>query len=131
MADDSKPRLGGGDVNINLMNGSGDPESFTLVPSYNAARVLSAQTGGMLKAMQRVMDGDIEAVVSIITLGLGYGMASNRAPKDLAERVWKTGMSDETGGLGERCITYLRILMAGGRLPGVTSEGGQDGAERP
>lgn len=100
-----------------------------LKPTFSAARSLSLQ-GGVMKAMQRVLDGDVETVVAVISLGLGYGTASRRAPTDLAERVWQTGISDDSGGLGERCITYLRVLLNGGRLPADREPAG-DGTDDP
>lgn len=118
-----RPRLGVGDVKITLLDQDGNPEEFVLKPSYNAARLLSAKSGGMMKTMQSVVDGDIDAVVQIISLGLGHGTSTSRGPKDLAERVWRTGLSDEAGGLAERAVTYLRVLMAGGRLPATDSGG--------
>lgn len=111
---DEKPRMGAGDVEIHLLDADGQPERLVLKPSYNAAHALSAQSGGIFKVMQRIVDGDVAAVVATISLGLGYG-SGNRAPADLPERVWRTGLTDESGGLSERCITYLRVLMGGGR----------------
>jgi hypothetical protein len=129
---DEKPRLGAGDVKIMLDDGEGTMEELILRPSYNAAKILSSQGGGIMRMMQRVVDGDLDAVVSIITLGLGYVTQTRRGPKDLPERVWRTGLSDEAGGLSERCITYLRVLMAGGRMPQANSEeGAEEGSTDP
>lgn len=127
--DTEKPRLGAGDVRITLLKEDGTPEELVLRPSYNAARMLSAGSEGLMKLMQRVVAGDVEAAASIVSHGLGYGTGSNRGPKDLAERVWRTGLSDESGGLAERCIMYLRVLMAGGRLPASADAGADDGSD--
>lgn len=117
MSDKKAPRLGDGNVVITLVDSSGYPKEETLVPSYNAARTLSAQYGGLLRALDQVAAGNIEAVVAIITLGLGYGGARDTPPKDLAERIWRSGFSDDTGGIGERCAFYVRVLLSGGQTP--------------
>ena len=114
---ENKPRLGAGDVKIVLQNSQGEPEDLVLKPTYHAARTLSAQTGGLMKALQSVADLNTEMVVTVVALGLGYGRQGRPPPSDLPERVWNTGLSDDTGGLASQCIVYIRALMSGGQLP--------------
>lgn len=104
-------KLGGGDVPIQL-----DDEELVLRPTLYAAQTISRQSGGIAGAVERVLKLDFDAVLSVISIGLGYG-PSKKAPADLAERIWRTGLSDDTGSLAERAVTYLRVLSAGGRLP--------------
>lgn len=127
---ENRPRLGAGDVPIVLLNEHGEEEKLVLRPSYNAARIISSQAGGLTNAMQKVGDLDLETIVSVVTLGLGYSTQTRRAPKDLAERIYRTGFSDDTGQLAERCVTYIRVLMSGGQLP-VDPAPGEEGEEDP
>lgn len=122
-----KPRAGDGDVPVTI-----DGEEFVLTPNFNAAKLLSARSGGILNMVDRVVKLDVEAVLDVITLGLGYGPA-RRPPKDLAERIWRTGMTDSTGGLADRCIEYLHILANGGRplARDPDEEAHQDSANPP
>ncbi len=116
-ADDTKPRIGAGDVPITLVDAAGNPEALVLRPNYNAARTISAQSGGLLGALDRVAKLDLETITQVITLGLGYGTQSARGPKDLPQRIYQTGLADDTGGLAERCVLYLQVLMGGGQPP--------------
>lgn len=114
---DPRPRIGAGDVSITLLDPGGSPEQLVLRPNYNAARTISAQSGGLLGAIERVSKLDLEVITQVITLGLGYGTSSQRGPKDLPQRIYATGLTDDTGGLAERCVLYLQVLMSGGQMP--------------
>lgn len=127
----TRARLGAGDVPITLLNEAGDPEDLVLKPSYNAARTLSRTAGGLMGAMERVAKLDTDTVVQVITLGLGYDSQNRRAPRDLDERVWSTGLSDDSGGLAERCVTYIRVLMSGGKLPKTDEAEARDDSPDP
>lgn len=124
---ENRARLGAGDVAITLLDSSGNPEHLVLKPTYLAARTLSAQYGGLMKALERVAQLDIEVINAVITLGLGYGGSTRRGPVDLPDRIWRTGLNDNSGGLGERCVTYISVLMAGGQMPAPPEEAGADG----
>jgi hypothetical protein len=115
--------IGAGDVVINL-----DGEDKVLKPSYQAARTISSMQGGISGAIQRVVQLDIETVTQVVTLGLGYGQGQ-KPPKDLAEKIWRTGLTDDSGGLAERCVLFLRVLASGGRMPRDQKEGGDGGDE--
>jgi len=111
MSEEKKAQLGAGDVSLVL-----DGETVYLKPSYFAARTISQQTGGIQGAIERVLRVDMDAIVTVVTLGLGYGQ-QKPAPKDLAEKIWRAGLTDDTGRVVERAILYLRVLMGGGRMP--------------
>lgn len=127
-----KPRVGQGEVEIALLDAAGNPEKLVLRPSYGAARTISAQAGGLLGAMERVARGDVDAAVQVVQLGLGYH-GNARPPADLAERIWSTGFSDDSGGVLERCILFLRVLMSGGKMPAEqkAAEDGGPNAQTP
>ena len=121
--DTPKPRIGAGDVQITLLDPAGNPEALVLRPNYNAARTISAQSGGLMGAIERVSKLDLETITQVITLGLGYGTQSARGPKDLPQRIYATGLTDDPGGLAERCVLYLQVLMSGGQMPRKADDG--------
>jgi hypothetical protein len=94
---------------------------MVLRPTFHAARTISSRYGGTLSAAERVARLDLDVISDIIALGLGY-TSSRRHPSDLPERVWRTGLSDDTGGLAEKCILFLRTLASGGRPPRENEE---------
>lgn len=114
--------VGEGDVPVVITG-----EELTLKPSYNATRVISTTHGGIQSAMDKVLRLDVETITQVITLGLGF-TSTNRGPKDLPQRIYRTGFTDDTGRLAETCIKYLRVLASGGKAPSPTEEGG-DGSE--
>ena len=116
------PRIGAGDVPIKI-----DGEDLVLVPSFSAAKVLSARYGGLTVAIDRIGKLDVDVITDVLMLGLGYGQ-TRRPPADLPERIWRTGFTDESG-LAARCVDYLYVLMNGGRPP-ARGEGDQP-APRP
>jgi hypothetical protein len=122
-----RPAVGAGDIEISLLDSEGNPERFVLKPSYQAARTISAQSGGLIGAIERVARLDIEATNQIIQLGIGKDQMPRGGMAVLSDRVWRTGLSDEEGGIAERCIAYLRVLMNGGRAPQTSGDG--DGAK--
>jgi hypothetical protein len=116
----SRPALGAGDVVIVLGQGD-DAEEMVLRPTYRAAKTLSTKYNGLSSVIERVLRLDFEIVVDVIGIGLGY-TSTKRPPEDLAERVFHTGLTDDTGGLAERCVTFLHALAGGGRLPDKSEE---------
>lgn len=112
--------LGAGDVVITL--GQGDNgEELTLRPHWKAAKTLSTKYNGLSSVIERVLRLDISVVVDVIAVGLGY-TSTKRPPEDLERRIYETGLTDDTGGLAERCVTYLHVLAGGGRLPDSSSD---------
>lgn len=99
----SKPALGAGNVTINL-----DGESVTLRPTLQAAQAISRQSGGISGAVRAVGQFDLDAIVSVVTLGLG--LTGNDA-KEVPGRVYRTGLTDLIGPVSN----YLTILANGGR----------------
>lgn len=108
MADQFKPRLGAGNVDVVI-----DGEPMTLVPTYAAMVAISAR-GGLRGAMERILNLDSETIVDVLVAGLGYG-SGKRPPKDLAERIWRTGYTLPSGGLADAAFNYVSILANGGR----------------
>lgn len=104
-----------------------DGEEKTLVPSYGAAKAISTKYGGTMAATSEVASLNINTIVEILSLGLGH-IPPNKPPADLAERIWKTGLTDDTGGLAMICIRYLRLLGSGGRIP-ESGEAHQDSVD--
>ena len=124
--EERKSSLGAGDVTIIL-----DGEEKVLKPSYGAAKSISVKYGGLSSAIERIMRLDIEATADIIGIGMGY-TSTRRPPLDLAEKVFKSGLTDDTGALAERCVTFLRVLAGGGRLPvDEVEEAHQDSEDPP
>ena len=118
-----RPAVGAGDIEISLLDSAGNPERLVLKPSYHAARTISAQSGGLLGAIERVARLDIDATNQIIQLGLGKDQMPRGGMATLSERIWRTGLSDEEGGVAERCIAFIRVLMNGGRPPQTSEDG--------
>lgn len=120
--------VGAGNVLIKLMG-----KDYILVPNYNAAKLISQQYGGIAACIDRVVRLDVEAVTTVITLGLGYS-GTRRPPKDLGQLIYETGLTDDTGRLAEHCIKYLRVLASGGKAPTEEDdqvEGGDNATQDP
>lgn len=108
MSDKFKPQLGAGNVNVVI-----DGEPMVLVPTYAAMVAISAR-GGLRGVMERILQLDAETITDVLVAGLGYG-PGRRPPKDLAERIWKTGFTLPSGGLADAAFNYVNILANGGR----------------
>lgn len=96
----SDPNIGAGNVEIVL-----DGETYVLKPTLKAALTLTNVQGGLPALIQRCINLEINAIVEVISQGLGV------TSKDLPERVWRTGLFT----LSARCIRFLNILANGGR----------------
>ena len=79
----AKASLGAGNVVITL-----DGEEAVLRPSLKAAQTLSRQTDGLMGAIERVTRFDLDTLTSVIALGV------DKPSKEVAEAVWRTGVSD-------------------------------------
>lgn len=108
-ADNPPAQLGEGDIPITL-----EGVSLVLKPSVGAAQFVSRQSGGIMACIEKIVRMDFDAIVMVIGLGLGYGPGRPQ-PADLADKVWRTGIDDLSGGLAERAVSYLRVLSNGGR----------------
>lgn len=86
-----------------------DGETFTLVPTLQAAQALSRHFGGftgMIGAMRKV---DIDDQVAVIQVGAGLNV---KAAGDLWERLWRSGDYQRVAGpLSE----YMGLLINGGK----------------
>lgn len=112
-------RAGGGNVPIVI-----DGEDFLLKPTYAAAKAVSSLHGGIAGTISKIVQLDVDTIVAVITAGLGH--TGNRPPpKDLAERVWRSGFSDDSGSIAERCVLFCRVLASGGRMPKETGDTGE------
>lgn len=108
-----------------------DGEEKTLTPTFGAAKIISARFGGIQPALERVARLELETATDIIALGLGY-LPPDKPPKDLIEKIWRTGLTDDTGGLAGACANFLMILASGGKLPSKGSDTDEDeDSERP
>lgn len=110
----TESRIGIGDVIITLP----DPENgalkeYVLRPTLNAALSISRQAGGIRGAIDAVLKMDLDVIVRTIQLGLGVQTA--RLLKDLPERVWQAGLTDDQGQLAAKCVEYLHVLANGGK----------------
>lgn len=108
-------KLGAGNVTITL-----DGEDYTLKPSLRAAQTLSRQAGGLIAALEAVGRLDLDAMVSVIALGIG---AEGAEAKALAEKVWRTGVADVSAPV----TRFISIIANGGRPPEAT--GGEEDAD--
>lgn len=109
---DSPTKVGEGQVEIVL-----DGEAMVLKPTLFAAQQISRQSGGIMGAIESVLKLDLDTITTVIGLGLGYG-PGRKAPPELAEKVWKSGLTDSSeGAIVERCTLFLRVLANGGRMP--------------
>lgn len=100
----SKATIGAGDVSIIL---DGDPA--TLKPSLRAAQTISRQAGGIIGAMQAVGRFELDTISLVIALGLGR--VKPNEVNDVAEQVYRTGLTD----LVPKVTEFLTIIANGGR----------------
>lgn len=117
-----KPRLGSGNVPVTI-----DGEALELVPTYAAMAKISSRGGGLRGAMERILQLDADTIVDVIAVGLGYG-ANKRPPKDLSERIWRTGFTLATGGIADAAFEYVNVLANGGRPVPKDELGDEEGA---
>ena len=115
--------IGAGDVAIVLCG-----VDEVMRPSWKAAKTLSTKYNGLSSAIERVLRLDMSVVVDVVAIGLGY-TSTKRPPEDLERKIYETGLTDDTGGLAERCVTFLHVLAGGGRLPDSSGGGDDDSAD--
>ena len=116
---------GSGDVKLII----GDAE-LTLRPTLDAALALSRESGGIRQAITKVANMDIDAIVSIIKLGVGREEAKRL--KNLERMVYENGLLDAQGEICARCIEYLSNLARGGRSEAdVSGADGDESEDRP
>lgn len=106
-----KPKLGRGNVVVTI-----NDMEYTLKPSVHAVRTLSRKYGGLNVIVDRIVKLDFEAICDVVEAGLGKQIATLREKQELAEAIFETGFTDDTGKLGELCVRYVVSLMRGGRI---------------
>lgn len=110
-SDKDHANVGDGEVQVTI-----DGREYTLRPSFFAAKHLSSRYGGIMGALQRVAQVDVEVIIDVICVGLGY-TNNKRATDEFKEKIWRAGFTDDAGQLIECCANYLRMLSGGGRPP--------------
>jgi hypothetical protein len=106
----ASPKLGQGDVEIVI-----DGDIYVLKPTIQVAQQLSRRYGSLNDVIQKIGNLDFNAVVDVICLGLGSRYSTARQQNDISEKVFKTGLTDDTGGIAERCIAFVLSVMRGGK----------------
>jgi hypothetical protein len=112
----TEPAIGAGDIPIKL----GDDE-LVLRPTLGAAQFLSRQGGGLMGAVQRCGQYDMDTVVLVIAQGLGLGTGS----KDLPAKIFEAGMH----AMVPKAIRFLNTLSNGGRPPSDDGDAGAEGED--
>ena len=107
----SEANIGAGDIEIEL-----DGKPYTMRPTLKAALALSNVQGGISMMVQRCLNCELDAIVSVISHGLGA------TSKDLPELVYKTGMLN----LNAQCIRFLHVISNGGRPPVEKEDDSED-----
>lgn len=115
---------GSGNVEIIL-----DGREYVLRPSLDAALTLSRQSGGIRAAIAKVVDLDLDTIVSVIRLGIGREEA--KRIKDLDRLIWESGLLDNQGELILRCVDFLSNIARGGRAPADGGSSGGGSTEDP
>lgn len=106
----SPHKLGQGDVEVVL-----DGDTYVLKPTLNVAQMLSKRYGSLNDTIQKLASFDFNVAVDVICLGLGPRYNSAKQQQEIAEKVFKTGLSDDTGGLANICVNYVLSVMRGGK----------------
>jgi hypothetical protein len=106
---------GSGDVELVL----GDTR-LVLRPTLNAGLAISRQAGGIRGAIDKVVAMDLDAIVSVIRLGIGPEEA--KRIKNLDRLVYENGLTDAQGEVLGKCMEYLSNLARGGRPADVEDD---------
>lgn len=109
-------KLNAGEVEITL-NG----ETLTLKPTIRAITTASRQFGGLMKAVEALRAGDLDAMAALISLGLGL---QDKDARKMPDRVAENGITD---GLVVALINFVGILSNGGKPLADDGEGAGSG----
>lgn len=123
--------LGQGDVPIVLVDVNGIPQNVVLKPSLHAIRMLSRKYGGLEPLINKLSALDFDVVVDVLSAGMQVPGHNPKAMQELEESAFRTGLSDQTGGLPRACVRFVVILMHGGKPPPQEAQAGAgvDGAQ--
>jgi hypothetical protein len=110
-------------VTIELNDLKGEKTEYVLKPSVKATKLLSRRQGGLMNVAQQIMSLDIDTMVQVINLGVGF---TEKGAEKLDERVYERGLSE----LAAPLVKYIHILSNGGKAPkedeGDVNESGND-----
>lgn len=112
------PEPGAGDVAITL-----DGEEQFLRPTAEACMAISRMGGGLVAAIQKCRNLDFDAIVDIISIGLGVN--PGQKAKIIIPAVFRSG----TMHLAADCILFIRTIANGGILP--KDDGEEDETDPP
>ena len=112
-----KARLGAGDVEFEL-----DGKQVALRPSLQACQAISRMHGGLLEALRKVGNGDMDTIVSVV--GFGLGLKPGDDFDAVAEQVWRTGPTK----VAVPAIKFIGNISNGGR-PRTEGGGGKPAAD--
>lgn len=112
---EAEAKLGAGDVKITLSG-----TEYTLRPTYQAAQMISRQSGGIRGAIDAVHRCDMDAITRVIQAGLSK--EDLKAIGDVGKVAWEAGLTDSTGQIALQCIDYLTLLLRGGRPEGSPND---------
>lgn len=98
-------------------------KTVTLRPTLRAAQAINRHFGSLADALRQIGSLNLEAYVAVVRHGSG---ASDAEQRELADRVWRAGLTTLGGPLAE----YLALLLRGGRpeAPDPEPEGEQGNA---
>ena len=105
MAKENNLTLGAGDVAIML-----DGEERVLRLSIGAFKAIDKAFGGIVAATQQIGQYSPSAIEKVITIGLG--LTPNGA-KGLDDKIFATGIADDSGRLAALCQDYLLNIARG------------------
>jgi hypothetical protein len=97
-------KLNAGEVEITL-NG----ETRVLKPTLKAITGMSRYFGGLLKGVEQLRSGDIDAAAAVISFGLGL---PDKESRKMPDKVAENGLTD---GLTPALITFVGICSNGGK----------------
>lgn len=112
----NRTSLGAGNVEFVL-----DGERVVLKPTLYACQTISRRTGGLVEAVRRIGNLDVDEIIHVISLGLGH---ANGEDKDLGEKIFRTGVAE----VALAAVKYLNAISNGGKAP---AEKSQDGSGEP
>lgn len=96
----AESKIGTGEVELHLPG-----EALVLKPTLRAALEVSRRLNGFLEADRRLSALDLDAVITVISAGLGPDV------KDVGEKVFATGVNT----LVVPAITFVGYLANGGK----------------